>query len=92
MQSITSHICSKQSQTVDEIQERETFINRCLCSRMELYDTFKLFMQEQDIGNINDQPSFYLDYRPYTRQICQNEQHPMESQPNRRYLTRFVSF
>ena len=42
-------------------------------------------MQEQELGNINDHPSFYLDYRPYTRQICQNEQQRMqESQPNRR--------
>ena len=44
------------------------------CDRMELYDTFKLFMQEEEIDNIIDQSSFYLDYRPYIRQICQNEQ------------------
>jgi hypothetical protein len=43
-------------------------------------------MQEQEIENINDQSSFYLDYRPYIRQICQNEQiRAQESNSNRRY-------
>lgn len=42
--------------------------------RIELYDTFKIFMQEQDIDIIANRSAFYLDYRPYIRQICQNEQ------------------
>jgi hypothetical protein len=55
--------------------------------RIELYDTFKLFMQEQEINNITDHPSFYLDYRPYIRQICQNEQiRAQELNSNRRYI------
>ena len=60
----------------------------CLCNyRIELYDTFKLFMQEQEIDNIADHPSFYLDYRPYIRQICQSEQiRANESNSNRRYV------
>jgi len=58
--------------------------------RIELYDTFKLFMQEQEIDNITDHPSFYLDYRPYIRQICQNEQiRAKELNSNRRYV--FIS-
>ncbi|CAF4465722.1 unnamed protein product, partial [Rotaria magnacalcarata] len=53
---------------------------------IELYDTFKLFMQEQEFDNIIDQPSFYLDYRPYIRQICQNEQNNKSGlNSNRRY-------
>jgi hypothetical protein len=44
-------------------------------------------MQEQEIDNITDHPSFYLDYRPYIRQICQNEQiRAKESNTNRRYV------
>ena len=44
-------------------------------------------MQEQEIDNIIDQPSFYLDYRPYIRQICQNEQiRANQSNSNRRYI------
>lgn len=34
-------------------------------------------MQEQEFDNIVDHPSFYLDYRPYIRQICQHEQSRM---------------
>ena len=41
---------------------------------VELCDTFKLFMQEQEMENIVERPSFYLDYRPFVRQMCQNEQ------------------
>jgi hypothetical protein len=42
-------------------------------------------MQEQEIDNIADHPSFYLDYRPYIRQICQCEQiRADESNSNRR--------
>ena len=45
-------------------------------------------MQEQEIENIIDQSSFYLDYRPYVRQICQNEQiRAQESNLNRRYAS-----
>ena len=55
--------------------------------RIELYDTFKLFMQEQEIGNIIDHSDFYLDYRPYIRQICQSEQNRAdECNSNRRYV------
>jgi hypothetical protein len=47
-------------------------------------------MQEQEIDNITDHPSFYLDYRPYIRQICQNEQiRAKELNSNRRYV--FIS-
>ncbi|CAF3402597.1 unnamed protein product [Rotaria socialis] len=42
--------------------------------RIELYDTFRLFMQEQELDNITDRSALYLDYRPYIRQICQSEQ------------------
>ena len=42
--------------------------------RIELDDTFKMFMQEQEIDSISNRSAFYLDYRPYVRQICQNEQ------------------
>ena len=53
--------------------------------RLELYDTFKYFMQEQEMENITDRPSFYLDYRPYARQICQSEQNRItESNVHRR--------
>ncbi len=45
-------------------------------------------MQEQDIDNITDHPSFYLDYRPYIRQICQSEtMRAKESNSNRRYIS-----
>lgn len=43
-------------------------------SRIELIDTLKVFLQDQDIDTITNHSSFYLDYRPYIRQICQNEQ------------------
>lgn len=53
--------------------------------RIELYDTFKIFMQEQEIDQVGNRSSLYLDYRPYVRQICQNEQNrAMESNSNRR--------
>ena len=41
--------------------------------RIELYEMFQNFMQEQEIDNINHRSTFYVDYRPYIRQICQNE-------------------
>ncbi len=45
-------------------------------------------MQEQEIDNIADHPSFYQDYRPYIRQICQYEQiRANESNSNRRYVS-----
>ncbi|CAF3692369.1 unnamed protein product [Rotaria sp. Silwood1] len=60
--------------------------------RIELYDTFKLFMQEQEIDNIIDHPSFYLDYRPYIRQICQNEQIRINDFNSNRRLRHNLSF
>lgn len=42
--------------------------------RIELCDTFNMFMQEQEIDSITNRSAFYLDYRPYIRQMCQNEQ------------------
>jgi hypothetical protein len=55
--------------------------------RIELYDTLKMFMQEQEIDNIANRSAFYLDYRPYIRQVCQNEQtRAAESNSNRRYI------
>ena len=53
-------------------RSNEFFRGKCP-NPYELCDTFKLFMQEQHISYIKDQPSFYLDYRPFVRQICQNE-------------------
>lgn len=62
-------------------------------NRIELYDTFKLFMQEQEIENITDHPSFYLDYRPYIRQICQSEQiRANQLNTNRRYSVLYSIF
>ena len=53
--------------------------------RIELHDTFKIFMQEQEIDQVGNRSSLYLDYRPLVRQICQNEQtRAMESNSNRR--------
>ena len=56
--------------------------NKFFCEKFpkyhELYDTFKLFMQEEHLSYIKDQSSFYLDYRPFIRQICQNEQKRVE--------------
>ncbi|CAF1459355.1 unnamed protein product, partial [Adineta steineri] len=53
--------------------------------KIELYDTFKMFMQEQEIDSITNRSAFYLDYRPYIRQMCQNEQtRAAESYSNRR--------
>jgi len=50
-------------------------------------------MQEQEIGNIVDRPSFYVDYRPYIRQICQSEQNrAKENNSNRRYERAFSVF
>jgi hypothetical protein len=47
-----------------------------------------MFMQEQEIDNITNRSQFYLDYRPYIRQICQNEQiRASESTSNRRYIS-----
>ncbi|CAF0847203.1 unnamed protein product [Rotaria sordida] len=60
--------------------------------RIELYDTFKLFMQEQEINNIIDHSSFYLDYRPYIRQICQNEQIRINELNSNRRLRHNLSF
>ncbi|CAM4778548.1 unnamed protein product [Rotaria magnacalcarata] len=60
--------------------------------RIELYDTFKLFMQEQEFDNIIDQPSFYLDYRPYIRQICQNEQNNKSGLNSNRRIRHSLSF
>lgn len=43
-------------------------------------------MQQQDSDNITDRSAFYLDYRPYIRQICQSEQiRATESNSRRRY-------
>jgi len=45
-------------------------------------------MQEQEIDNITNRSAFYLDYRPYIRQICQNEQiRAAESTSYRRYIS-----
>ena len=53
--------------------------------RIELYDTFKIFMHEQEIDQVGNRSSLYLDYRPLVRQICQSEQiRAMESNSNRR--------
>lgn len=41
-------------------------------------------MQEQEIDNILDQSAFYLDYRPYIRQICQSEQNRASESNSRR--------
>ncbi|CAF4015450.1 unnamed protein product, partial [Rotaria sp. Silwood2] len=60
--------------------------------RIELYDTFKLFMQEQEIENIIDRSSFYLDYRPYIRQICQNEKVRFNDLNSNRRLRHNLSF
>ncbi|CAF2782624.1 unnamed protein product [Rotaria sp. Silwood2] len=60
--------------------------------RIELYDTFKLFMQEQEIDNIIDRSSFYLDYRPYIRQICQNEKVRFNDLNSNRRLRHNLSF
>ncbi|CAF4575736.1 unnamed protein product, partial [Rotaria socialis] len=60
--------------------------------RIELYDTFKLFMQEEEFDNIIDQPSFYLDYRPYIRQICQNEQNNKSDLSSKRRIRHSLSF
>jgi len=47
-----------------------------------------MFMQEQEIDNIANRSAFYLDYRPYIRQVCQNEQtRAAESNSNRRYIS-----
>ncbi|CAF0829516.1 unnamed protein product [Adineta steineri] len=60
--------------------------------RIELYDTFKLFMQEQEIPNIIDHSTFYLDYRPYIRQICQNEKIRADELNSNRRLRHNLSF
>lgn len=60
------------------------FRARCQ-NHSDLYDTFKLFMQEEHISYIKDHPSFYLDYRPSIRQICLDERkRAEESNPTRR--------
>ena len=41
---------------------------------IELYDTLKMFMQDQEIDTMTNRSAFSLDYRPYIRQICQSEQ------------------
>jgi hypothetical protein len=56
--------------------------------RTELFDTFKMFIQEQDINTIGNRSALYLDYRPYVRQICQSEQNrASESYSSRRYVS-----
>ncbi|UJR31109.1 hypothetical protein I4U23_018617 [Adineta vaga] len=61
-------------------------------NRIELYDTFKLFMQEQEIRNIIDYSEFYVDYRPYIRQICQSEQNRADECNSNRRLRHSLSF
>lgn len=52
-----------------------------------MYDTFRVFMQEQERDNITDRSALYLDYRPYIRQICQSEQiRASESYSRGRYI------
>lgn len=78
---LTEEFTSKYEQTHELLMKKSLNDTK----RIELYDTFKLFMQEQEIGNIIDRPSFYVDYRPYIRQICQNEQkRAQENNSNRR--------
>ncbi|CAF1375268.1 unnamed protein product [Rotaria sordida] len=60
--------------------------------RIELYDRFKIFMQEQEVDNITNRSAFYLDYRPYIRQICQNEQIRATESNSRRRLRHCLSF
>ncbi|CAF2665735.1 unnamed protein product [Rotaria sp. Silwood2] len=60
--------------------------------RIELYDTFKIFMQEQEVDNITNRSAFYLDYRPYIRQICQNEQIRATESNSRRRLRHCLGF
>ncbi|CAF0829067.1 unnamed protein product [Adineta ricciae] len=61
-------------------------------NRIELYDTFKLFMQEQEIGNIIDHSDFYLDYRPFIRQICQSEHNRVDECNSNRRLRHSLSY
>jgi hypothetical protein len=45
-----------------------------------------MLMQEQEIDTVANRSAVYLDYRPYIRQICQNEQtRAAESTSSRRY-------
>ncbi|CAF4316828.1 unnamed protein product [Adineta steineri] len=49
-------------------------------------------MQEQEIPNIIDHSTFYLDYRPYIRQICQNEKTRADELNSNRRLRHNLSF
>ncbi|UJR15561.1 hypothetical protein I4U23_002500 [Adineta vaga] len=60
--------------------------------RIELYDTLKMFMQEQDIESLINQSAFYLDYRPYIRQMCQNEQSRAAESTSTRRLRHCLGF
>lgn len=70
---------------LDQYDQSNEYFREKSAKHHELYDTFKLFMQEEHLSYIKDQSSFYLDYRPFIRQICQNEQQRAEeSNPPKR--------
>lgn len=71
--------------SLDQYKKSTKFFKDKTSNQHELFDTLKLFMQEQHINYIKDDSSFYLDYRPFIRQICQNEQkRAEESNPLKR--------
>ncbi|CAF1083083.1 unnamed protein product [Adineta ricciae] len=80
--------------TCEYEQSRLLLVNHCKndSKRIELYDTFKMFMQEQNTENLINRSAFYLDYRPYIRQMCQNEQTRAAESTSTRRLRHCLSF